>query len=96
MRRAPVAGGGEGLVPGDLRSGHPGAIHSFKRERIAAFVGDADGLEHADFPGFAARGGNHVARLFEFELEGRSHVVVPGRRWSMIEGIAIKCRDRRF
>src|ERR1700739_227140 len=63
MRRTLVPGRGEGFVPGDLGPGYPGAVHAFERERIAALVDNADGLQHADFPGLSYRSGDHLARF---------------------------------
>src|SRR5260370_20607497 len=67
--RALVSGRGEGLVPGDLGSGHPRAVPAFERERIAALVGDAERLQHTDLPGFTDGCGDHVARFLEFQFE---------------------------
>ncbi len=72
VRRALVAGGGEGLVPGDLRSGDAGAVHAFHHDRVAAFVGDADGFQDADFLGLAHGGRDHGAGFVEFQLRAVS------------------------
>lgn len=69
MGRTLVTGCREGLVPRDLRTRHPGAVHPLQRQRIAAVIGDADCFQHADLPGFADRRGNHMTRLLEFQLE---------------------------
>ena len=55
MRRTLVACGRKSLVPGDLRAGHTRPVHAFQHDRIAAIVGDADGLQHLDFLGLAKR-----------------------------------------
>src|SRR5271156_5143809 len=55
MGRALMAGGGEGLVPGDLWTGNSRAVHALDQKGMAAVVGDADGLENLDF--FSLRDG---------------------------------------
>src|SRR5438270_8422728 len=74
VRRAFVAGSGEGLVPGDLRAGNARAVHALERERITAVVAHAYGLRDADLLGLALCGLHHGARILELELERRSHV----------------------
>ena len=70
MGGALVPGGGERLVPGDLRSGDARPVHALETDGIAALVGDADGLEDADFGRLAKRGIDHVIRLAALELDG--------------------------
>src|SRR5262249_1921783 len=73
MGRALVAGGGERLVPGDLRPGDAGAVHALERDRVAAVVDDADRLRHFELLGFLERRLRHGARFGELELERGSH-----------------------
>src|SRR4029450_1033321 len=48
VRALAMAGGGEGLVHGDLHAGHLAAVESPERDRIGGIVGDAEDLGHAD------------------------------------------------
>src|SRR5438105_7011107 len=74
VRRALVAGGGEGLVPGDLRPGDARAVHALEREWITTLVAHAYGLRDADLLSLALRGLHHGARILQLELERRSHM----------------------
>ena len=55
VRRLAVAGGGEGLVHGDLHARHLAAVEAAQRDRVARGIGDAEHLGTADLLGLLLR-----------------------------------------
>src|ERR1700733_6516688 len=76
MRRALVAGGGECLVPGDLRTGNSRAVHALDQEGMASVICDADGFQNLDLLSLRDGRRRHQPCLGALELEYLSHVWV--------------------